>query len=168
MKAEAHGHRAVGPGNESSLYRQAGGVERDCQLHAMRKWKDRQELLSLPVELGHDASPVGNSGLPRKPRPRDSVHRESALVEVEERRRRVEDDFRAGGAIRSPAQAVRPRVEHRNARGAPPCRGALEIVHTPQDLYPAVAERGAEHAVRRKDNRLEVARDERVRARVGE
>jgi hypothetical protein len=86
------------------------------------------------------------------------------LLEVHERRGRVEGDLGRRHAIREPAEAIRPWMEDGNARRASLGGRGLQILHPPQELDTMVTKRGAEHAVVRKENCLKITRDQGVAA----
>jgi hypothetical protein len=57
---------------------------------------------------------------------------------------------------------VRPRMEKRDSGAAPLCRRSFEVFRAPENLHASTTKRSAEHPVRRQENGLEIAREERA------
>ena len=75
-------------------------------------------------------------------------------------------DVASGRAVVKASEAIRPRVEQRNA-----CRAALgasqiEVVDATQEFVAKLPERSAEHSEVRQKQRFELSADEPVRGRV--
>src|SRR5713101_2491208 len=127
----------------------------------MPEREDREKLFAPPVEAGHETGRLGRDQLPGNSRPWNAVNRQPMLLEMHERRGRIESDLGSRHAIREPAEAVRPWMEDGDARRAS-LGGGLQIFHPPQELDTTVTKRGAEHAVARKEDRLKITRDQGV------
>src|SRR4029077_19258163 len=79
---------------------------------------------------------------------------------MEKRRCFIEHNFLPQNAIARLSKPVRPRIQKRDSRAAPPCRGSFEVFHAPENLHAPMTKRSAEHAVSRQENGLEIARNE--------
>ena len=84
--------------------------------------------------------------LPRQAGPRDSVHRQTPRVEMQERRSRVECDVAACGPVACARQPVCPWMEQRNPRGRALCCRLLEVIDPTKDLFASMLKGCPEHA----------------------
>ena len=94
------------------------------------------------------------------------MDRQAVRVEVQQWRRSIERDVASGGTVMHAVEAVRPRMQQRNAGGRACPGGRREIVDAAQELDAARGERRAQHPVSRQKERGQVARDEPMRARI--
>jgi hypothetical protein len=86
MKAKAHRHRSVVPGDKRRLQGQALRLKRRHHLEPMAERKYGQVLVADPLESGGKAVPPRVGYLPREPRPRHAMYRKAVIVAVEQRR----------------------------------------------------------------------------------
>jgi hypothetical protein len=99
MKAEAHWNRALPIILKRRPDRQVVWPKRCIHPETMREREDLQEFRTAPVELRHDAVRRSYSHVPRKAGPRDSVNRQTVLVEMEERGIGIENNLASGGPV---------------------------------------------------------------------
>jgi hypothetical protein len=135
-------------------------IESCRDLEPMGEREDRQQAGACPIEVGREAIWPRVRYLPGQQGPRYAVHGQPMLVEVEERRRRIDHYLLPGSAIARTGEAVRPGVQKRDPSGAALRRGGLEVVHTPQKLDTSVPQRRAEHPTTWQEDRLELAPDQ--------
>jgi hypothetical protein len=97
----------------------------------MVKRENGEEITPKPIEPGRDKILPRFGYFPGEQRPRHTVHREPAQVEVKQWRRRIQIHLLSGGTIPYCGKPVRPWVEKRDSGGAPLRGGGLEVLHPP-------------------------------------
>src|ERR1700683_1545383 len=112
----------------------------------MREWKNREQLLAQPIQTRSQRIRVARNNVPLQLRPRNAVHREFVIIEMQTRRGGIQRDLTSSRAILRAAEAICPRIEEWNAGSASFDAGGIEIVHAAQKLNSTEAKSRAEHS----------------------